>query len=228
MVVIHKRQHQSDVRCVYVAANSIKWISDSGWQWVLKSMYITNSWGHTMSRNSALPIFQWYGKQINVHGWLTKRTMSGLPKIPQRSWKILWEKVITFKINLLPDNTPSHSKSFKDHFNVSVEFLHPKVTTLMQPMDQGFINTFKAQNINCTIYLVHDAVYSNDIMTTMQFWRVQCTGCINTQRIPRYKYDTDYLMHGNKTVSPSLVCSKQSINKINVSKAVVSSSPPIS
>ena len=58
--------------------------------------------------------------------------------------KHLSSKRPTFKVLLILDNAPGHPEL--DEFNtkdVEVVYLSPNITTLIQPLDQGFIRTFK-------------------------------------------------------------------------------------
>ena len=53
-------------------------------------------------------------------------------------------KNLSFKVLLLLDNTPSHPMHLKGtHPNVEVMLLPPNTTSLIQPLDQGVISTFK-------------------------------------------------------------------------------------
>nr|XP_014424896.1 tigger transposable element-derived protein 1-like [Pelodiscus sinensis] len=60
-------------------------------------------------------------------------------------------KNIPFKILLLLDNAPGHPNTLDDmHPNVKVVFLPPNTTSLIQPMDQGVIASFKAYYLRRT------------------------------------------------------------------------------
>ncbi|XP_059800174.1 tigger transposable element-derived protein 1-like isoform X2 [Hypanus sabinus] len=55
------------------------------------------------------------------------------------------EQNLAFKVLLLLDNAPAHPKHLDSiHPNITVRFLPPNTTSLIQPLDQGVIPTFKA------------------------------------------------------------------------------------
>lgn len=62
---------------------------------------------------------------------------------------------VSFKALLLIDNAPGHPTDL-EHPNVKVVFLPPNTTSLIQPLDQGIIRSFKAHYMKRTIeMLVH-------------------------------------------------------------------------
>ena len=57
----------------------------------------------------------------------------------------LAKKNLAFKVLLILDNAPGHPPSLTEcHPNVKVIFLPPNTTSLLQPMDQCVIATFKS------------------------------------------------------------------------------------
>ncbi|KAF2350245.1 HTH CenpB-type DNA-binding domain [Trinorchestia longiramus] len=61
------------------------------------------------------------------------------------------DQKIPFKILLLLDNAPGHPASLGDmHPNVKVIYLPPNTTSILQPMDQGVIASFKAYYLRRT------------------------------------------------------------------------------
>ncbi|XP_021573038.1 tigger transposable element-derived protein 1 [Carlito syrichta] len=85
--------------------------------------------------------------------------------------KYCLEKDVAFNILLLLDDAPGHPPSMDDfHPNIRVAHLPPNTTSLIQPMDQGVIATFKKH------YLCHtfrQAVKASDESgtTLRQFWK---------------------------------------------------------
>ncbi|XP_066428508.1 tigger transposable element-derived protein 1-like [Eleutherodactylus coqui] len=79
------------------------------------------------------------------------------------------DKNIPFNILLLLDNAPGHPP-FLDgfHANVKVVFLPPNTTSLLQPMDQGAIATFKKYYLRRTF---RQATEGESGMTLREFWK---------------------------------------------------------
>ncbi|GFV64591.1 tigger transposable element-derived protein 1 [Trichonephila clavipes] len=69
------------------------------------------------------------------------------------------EKSLDFKVLLVVDNAASHPQL--EHPNVQLVFLPPNTTSLIQPLDQGIIATFKKYYNEL---LVDDALSDNDII----------------------------------------------------------------
>ncbi|GFU95024.1 tigger transposable element-derived protein 1 [Trichonephila clavipes] len=77
------------------------------------------------------------------------------------------EKSLDFKVLLIVDNAASHLQL--EHPNVQLVFLPPNTTSLIQPLDQGIIATFKKYYIKTSHddideLLVDDALSDNDII----------------------------------------------------------------
>ncbi|GFS83623.1 tigger transposable element-derived protein 1 [Trichonephila clavipes] len=77
------------------------------------------------------------------------------------------EKSLDFKVLLIVDNAASHPQL--EHPNVQLVFHPPNTTSLIQPLDQGIIATFKKYYIKTTHddideLLVDDALSDNDII----------------------------------------------------------------
>ncbi|GFV92214.1 tigger transposable element-derived protein 1 [Trichonephila clavipes] len=77
------------------------------------------------------------------------------------------EKSLDFKVLLIVDNAASHPQL--EHPNVQLVFLSLNTTSLIQPLDQGIIATFKKYYIKTTHddkdeFLADDALSDNDII----------------------------------------------------------------
>ena len=94
-------------------------------------------------RKENLPVF-WKSQKS---AWVTKPILdawflnSFIPEVKE----FLMKKNLSFKILLILDNVSSHSETLQTLVpNVVVEFLPANTTSLIQPMDQTVIATFKA------------------------------------------------------------------------------------
>jgi len=85
--------------------------------------------------------------------------------------KYCLENNIPSKILLIVDNEPGHPPFIGDlHPNIKVVFLPPNTTSLIQPMDQGFIAVFKYNYLTRTSAQAIVAT-EEDTEKTMQFWK---------------------------------------------------------
>lgn len=82
-----------------------------------------------------------------------------------------WEANRAFKVLFIHDNVPGHLKHLKN-INLKCQhlFLLPNATSLIQPIDQGVIATFKAYYIKRTI----SQLLLNDL-GSQQFMNDRCT-----------------------------------------------------
>ena len=79
---------------------------------------------------------------------------------------------LDFKILLILDNAPGHPTALGDLCdNVKVIFLPPNTTSLIQPMDQGVIATFKAYYLRKTFAQAIEKTTGENVMTLTQFWK---------------------------------------------------------
>ena len=82
------------------------------------------------------------------------------------------ENEIAFKIILILDNAPGHPPILDHlHSDVKVVYLPPNTTSLIQPMDQGAIATFKAYYLRTTFAQAIAATDSNPELPLQQFWK---------------------------------------------------------
>ncbi|XP_029980169.1 tigger transposable element-derived protein 1-like [Sphaeramia orbicularis] len=81
-------------------------------------------------------------------------------------------KGIPFKVLLLLDNAPGHPPTLGDfHPNVKVVYLPPNMTSLLQPMDQGVITSFKAYYLRRTMAQELDRTENQENFNLKDFWR---------------------------------------------------------
>jgi hypothetical protein len=85
---------------------------------------------------------------------------------------IFVESNLSFKCLLLLDNAPGHPQSVGDQFpEVKEVFLPPNTTSLLQPMDQRVIATFK-HYYTCHIMTQEIAATDNGIVLTLrELWK---------------------------------------------------------
>lgn len=82
------------------------------------------------------------------------------------------ENGLDFKILLILDNAPGHSTSLCDlNENVKITFIPPNTTSLIQPMDQGVIATFKAYYLRRTFSQAIKATTGENAPTLTEFWK---------------------------------------------------------
>lgn len=82
----------------------------------------------------------------------------------------LKKKNLCFKVLLLVDNVSSHPEDLH-HPNVKIVFLPPNTTSLIQPLDQGIISTFKAVMLRFTFEWLLDELDSDNNMTVPAIWK---------------------------------------------------------
>lgn len=74
---------------------------------------------------------------------------------------------------LVLDNAPGHPANLEeihnDHLEVEVVYLPPNTTSLLQPMDQGVIATFKTYYLRTTFKGIVEAVQSDIIVR--DYWK---------------------------------------------------------
>ncbi|XP_036364351.1 tigger transposable element-derived protein 1-like [Octopus sinensis] len=82
------------------------------------------------------------------------------------------EKRIPFKILLILDNAPGHPQNIVDFDpNVTVVYLPPNTTSLLQPMDQGIIAIFKRYYMKHTLRQAIAATDLDESITLREFWK---------------------------------------------------------
>ncbi|GFX17814.1 tigger transposable element-derived protein 1 [Trichonephila clavipes] len=77
-------------------------------------------------------------------------------------------KELDFKVLLIVDNAASHPQL--EHPNVKLVFLPPNTTSLIQPLDQGIIATFKKYYIKTTYKFIFNKL-ENESLTVKDVWK---------------------------------------------------------
>ncbi|XP_004082589.1 tigger transposable element-derived protein 1-like [Oryzias latipes] len=117
---------------------------------------------------SALPVYWMH----NTMAWMTKALNLNWFKgcfIPEVKG-YLTEKGLDFKVLLLIDNAGGFADDLS-HDGVQIEFLPPNTSSLIQPMDQGIIRTFKALYTRNTLQHLVDAMDSDQNFSFKDYWR---------------------------------------------------------
>ena len=92
----------------------------------------------------------------------------------------MMEKNLCFKVLLVLDNASCHSKEL-DHPNVKIVFLPPNCTSLIQPLDQGIIQTFKMYYTRQFFQTIFDSLENDENKTLIQVWKeFSILDCIRT------------------------------------------------
>lgn len=87
-------------------------------------------------------------------------------------------KCLEFKVLLIIDNAPGHT--VVEHPNVQLCFLPPNTTSLIQPLDQGIIATFKTYYIKRSFQYVLDKLDQNEELTVIDVWKqFSIMDCVN-------------------------------------------------
>lgn len=121
---------------------SLLFCSNASGDCLMKPLFINRSLRPRSMKNenfSTLPVY-W---MANTKAWMTKELFSRWFKecfVPDAK-RYLEEKGLDFKVLLLLDNAPGHLEIA--HPNVKIIFLPANTTSIIQPLDQGIIATFK-------------------------------------------------------------------------------------
>ena len=90
------------------------------------------------------------------------------------------EKKMYFKVLLVLDNASCHNIQL-DHPNVKIVFLPPNCTSLIQPLDQGVIQTLKMYYTRQVFQTIFDRLESSENKTLTQVWmEFSILDCIRT------------------------------------------------
>ena len=119
-----------------------------------------------------LPVY-W---QSNKKAWTTKALFmewfhrNFVPEVR----RYLQDQELEFKVLLILDNAPGHPESIHQvalEMGVEVVFLPPNTTSLIQPMDQGVIRTFKSYYTRRSLQRIISAMDTNEDLDVREYWK---------------------------------------------------------
>nr|XP_022902916.1 tigger transposable element-derived protein 1-like [Onthophagus taurus] len=121
---------------------------------------------------SSLPVFWRWNKK----GWVTQEIFTDWYKnyFCPTVLKFCDRNNLPKKAILLLDNAPGHPKNLDTldtGLDVKVIYMPPNTTSVLQPMDQGVISTFKAYYLRLALKAMIKAIDTNSNQTVKDYWR---------------------------------------------------------
>jgi hypothetical protein len=109
---------------------------------------------------------------------------------------------------LLVDNASGHPKDLH-HLNVKVIFLPSNTTSLIQPIDQGIIATFKANYIRRTFQAILEKLDDDPALTLTMVWKsFTILDCVNNVAAAKEEVRKSTLNCSWRNIWPSVVLEK--------------------
>lgn len=125
----------------------------------------------------------------------------------------LKQKSLDFKVLLILDNAPGHVHI--EHNNVQILFIPPNTTSLIQPLDQGIIATFKKYYIKSTYQSILDKI-ENETLTLAEIWKkFTILDCINHVASATNQLRPTTLNSCWKAIWPECVAGNENIAEIS-------------
>ncbi|XP_017756505.1 PREDICTED: tigger transposable element-derived protein 1-like [Eufriesea mexicana] len=115
----------------------------------------------------------------NKKAWVTSAVFSTwfndcfVPEIE----KYMIEMALPFKVLLIVDNAPGHPHL--EHRKAQIVFLPPNTTSLVQPLDQVIIATFKKYYVKLTFSYILKKIENDGISLTEAWKKFSILDCIN-------------------------------------------------
>lgn len=120
------------------------------------------------------------------------------------------DKNLEFKVLLILDNAPGHP--VLEHPNVQICFLPPNTTSLIQPLDQGIIATFKTHYTKQSFQYILNKLESDKDLTVIDAWKkFSIMDCIKHTAVAISELRQSTLNACWKNIWPECVKSKEPV-----------------
>ncbi|GFX21861.1 tigger transposable element-derived protein 1 [Trichonephila clavipes] len=130
------------------------------------------------------------------------------------------EMGLEFKILLILDNAPGHP--ILEHPNIKVAFFPPNTTSLIQPLDQGIISTFKKYYVKFTFQFIFDKLESETITVTEAWKQFNILNCVNHVALAIAEIKSQTLNACWKAAWPECVSKGNESNRAIVTSEIIS------
>ncbi|UYV83478.1 hypothetical protein LAZ67_23001151 [Cordylochernes scorpioides] len=128
---------------------------------------------------------------------------------------------LPFKVLLIIDNAPGHQQDL-EYENVKVKFLPKNTTSLLQPLDQGIISTFKALYIKRAFTYILEQMENNESLTVISAWKnFTMLDCVKHIALSYTAIKQTTLNSCWKKLWPNIVKNEHSISTINEYSQIV-------
>ncbi|UYV78468.1 hypothetical protein LAZ67_16001564 [Cordylochernes scorpioides] len=124
------------------------------------------------------------------------------------------EMGLEFKILLILDNAPGHPNL--EHPNIKVVFFPPNTTSLIQPLDQGIISTFKKYYVKFTFQFIFDKLESDTITVTEVWKQFNILNCVDHVALAIAEIKSETLNACWKAAWPECVSKKNESNRTTI------------
>ncbi|UYV76289.1 hypothetical protein LAZ67_13003275 [Cordylochernes scorpioides] len=124
------------------------------------------------------------------------------------------EMGLEFKILLILDNAPGHPNL--EHPNIKVVFFPPNTTSLIQPLDQGIISTFKKYYVKFTFQFIFDKLESDTITVTEVWKQFNILNCVDHVALAIAEIKSQTLNACWKAAWPECVSKRNESNRTTI------------
>ncbi|UYV84343.1 hypothetical protein LAZ67_X001898 [Cordylochernes scorpioides] len=124
------------------------------------------------------------------------------------------EMGLEFKILLILDNAPGHLNL--EHPNIKIVFFPPNTTSLIQPLDQGIISTFKKYYVKFTFQFIFDKLESDTITVTEVWKQFNILNCVDHVALAIAEIKSQTLNACWKAAWPECVSKRNESNRTTI------------